>query len=275
MGGRRSGGYLLGGPAVFAFWHERLPLMPALWTLALRERRGEAGRMHVLVSRHQDGRLIGEIMRGFGVDVVYGSSARRNVQRGGATSMRTLLGGAGRRGAGGDHAGRTARPTAAGRAGACATGGAGTAAGGAVRGADQPAARARDVGPHGAAAAVRARRAGVRRRRSRCRGDGWEAALPEIEAALNAAAEAADALCRHDRRRPGGLAPRPATPALRLMLRRRVARGKEDGARLPEREGIDPTPRPAGQLLWLHAASVGEAVSVLPVLSSWRGVTRR
>ena len=33
-----------------------------------------------------------------------------------------------------------------------------------------------------------------------------------------------------------------------------------------ERRGIDPTPRPAGRLIWLHAASVGETVSVLPVL---------
>ncbi len=64
-----------------------------------------------------------------------------------------------------------------------------------------------------------------------------------------------------------------AQPALRVMLRRRVASGKEIAARLPEREGIDATPRPPGRLLWLHAASVGESVSLLPVLPHLAGVT--
>lgn len=91
------GPYLLGGAAIFAFWHERLPLMPALWTLAARERGGATqGRMHVLVSRHQDGRLIGSIMTSFGVNVVYGSTTRHNKSkdkdRGGGVGMRALIG---------------------------------------------------------------------------------------------------------------------------------------------------------------------------------------
>src|SRR6185312_4335765 len=52
------------------------------------------------------------------------------------------------------------------------------------------------------------------------------------------------------------------------MLLARLRRGKELPERLPERRGIETTPRPAGRLLWLHAASVGETVSILPVLQA-------
>ena len=59
-------------------------------------------------------------------------------------------------------------------------------------------------------------------------------------------------------------------PALRLNLRRRVRTGREIAERLPERFGVDPTPRPPGPLLWMHAASVGETMSILPVLVALR-----
>lgn len=57
-------------------------------------------------------------------------------------------------------------------------------------------------------------------------------------------------------------------PVLRRMLDRRVVIGKEEAARLGERRGVEHTARPVGRLLWIHAASVGEAISVLPVLTS-------
>lgn len=59
---------------------------------------------------------------------------------------------------------------------------------------------------------------------------------------------------------------RIAQPAAGLILRMRARRGKEDLERASERYGRSSLVRPAEPLVWLHAASVGETVSVLPLI---------
>lgn len=55
-------------------------------------------------------------------------------------------------------------------------------------------------------------------------------------------------------------------PAINLYLGQRLARGKEDRERFAERRGHASRPRLAGPLVWVHAASVGEAVSILSLI---------
>ncbi len=60
------------------------------------------------------------------------------------------------------------------------------------------------------------------------------------------------------------------TPLVPLLLARRLKRGKEHRARLSERRGEARVARPNGALVWLHAASVGELASVLPLIERVR-----
>ena len=54
------------------------------------------------------------------------------------------------------------------------------------------------------------------------------------------------------------------------ILQHRVWRGKEDPDRLGERLGRAVVPRPEGRLAWLHGASVGEGLSLLPLIEQLR-----
>lgn len=114
-----------------------------------------------------------------------------------------------------------------------------------------------------------------------------EAARRAVERGLNAATRRAYELVGRDMKETlpvgagGGVEPgltyrayraisRLAHPAAGFFLRRRSRKGKELQERIHERMGVASHSRPAGSLLWFHAASVGETNVVLPLIDALR-----
>jgi 3-deoxy-D-manno-octulosonic-acid transferase len=61
-----------------------------------------------------------------------------------------------------------------------------------------------------------------------------------------------------------------ATPFAPILLNNRLKHGKEHAERIAERRGEAGMARPAGPLVWVHGASVGEMLAVIPMIEHIR-----
>ncbi|MCW2264420.1 3-deoxy-D-manno-octulosonic-acid transferase [Gluconobacter cerinus] len=245
---------------VLALWHRSLTLAPALWfwARAIEPR----VKLRVLISRNADGRLIADAIRPWEIIGIHGSTSRKGKDKGGAAALRVAL-----------------RELKQGAFVAITP--------------DGPRGPAEEVQP-GILVLSRISRRPIIPLGMACNSirlpswDGLTFPLPfgrgsvvvgepliepdteTLRVALNAVAKQAEANVRNQNlsvmdRLWGGVGSLLA-PALTIMLRVRLKRGRELPDRLRERMGLGGGHRPKGTLLWIHAASVGETLCARPLL---------
>lgn len=66
-----------------------------------------------------------------------------------------------------------------------------------------------------------------------------------------------------------------AAPLTPMLIKRRLKQGKEDPARVDERRGFSKGERPAGPLIWVHGASVGEVLAAAGLIERLRALNIR
>ena len=66
-----------------------------------------------------------------------------------------------------------------------------------------------------------------------------------------------------------------ASPLAPLLIRQRIKQNKEDAARTDERRGVSALARPAGPLVWIHGASVGEVLAAAALIERLRALGLR
>jgi len=247
-----------GKPFILAFWHGRLLMMPMAWR--------RLAPMHMLISSHRDGRIIADAVTWFGIGSIAGST-----RRGGLAALRAML----TRLKHGDCVGITP---------------------------DGPSGPAMEAGL-GIVNLARLGRAPIvpiayatSRRRLLATWDRFHLALPfgrgvflwgePIEIAADLDATELEQARRHVETRMNDLVAQAdrrvarasrlprlyhaltvgLTPLVLVYLKRRRRRGKEDAQRFAERLGCADAARPTGPLVWIHAASVGEATAMLGLI---------
>lgn len=276
-------------PSILAVWHGQFMMLSHL--------KRDHLRYAAMVARHGDAELIGEAMSAFGLDLIRGAGAgERRKDRGGAQALRgavqALQGSDGRPPA-------SVVMTADVPPGPARKAGDGIITLARLSGRPiQPIAVASSRYhalrtwsrmtinlPFSKLAFVAAEPIFVLRDASP---EQLEAYRIELEQKLNAATLRAYEIAGADPQRatPPHVGSRPRVPGVLLkgylsamaaarplaghVLRHREKRGKEDPLRAGERRGIAGRPRPAGRLVWVHAASVGETNAVLPLITALR-----